>query len=147
MSFTKGFTRFAGILFLTMILIGSNYAPNENGQAAPKHERLPFALCFGPGTPERVVEEPGPTTPPPPPPATITYENTVKAILDVSCVACHRSGNALGGVAIDTYASAFANRAATVDSVEKNRMPTSTPLSAEKKTALRAWLSAGALEK
>jgi mono/diheme cytochrome c family protein len=93
---------------------------------------------------DRNVTEPGPTDPPP---ATITYENTVKAILDVSCVACHRAGNALGGIAVDTYASAFANRAATVDSVVKDRMPTGTPLSAEKKKALSDWLDGGAPEK
>jgi len=94
--------------------------------------------------PDREVEEPGP---PDPPPETVTYENTVKAILDVSCVACHRTGNAFGGVAADTYATAFANRVAIVDSVEKNRMPTGGPLSAEKKTALRSWLDGGAPEK
>jgi len=94
--------------------------------------------------PDRVVEEPGPTDPPP---DTVTYENTVKAILDVSCVACHRSGNALGGIAADTFASAFANRAAIVASVEKDRMPTGGPLATEKKTALRSWLDGGAPEK
>jgi len=94
--------------------------------------------------PDRNVEEPGPTDPPP---ATVTYENTVKGILNVSCVACHRAGNALAGYAMDTYATAFANRAAIVDSVEKNRMPTGGPLAAEKKAALRSWLDGGAPEK
>lgn len=94
--------------------------------------------------PDRKVEEPGPSEPPP---ATVTYENTVKAILDVSCVSCHRAGNAFGGIAVDTYASAFANRVVLVDAVEKDRMPPAGPLTAEKKTALRDWLDGGAPEK
>ena len=42
----------------------------------------------------------------------VNGEALVKAILAASCVACHRDGNALGGIRVDTYSTAFANRAA-----------------------------------
>jgi uncharacterized membrane protein len=33
----------------------------------------------------------------------ITYTNTVKAVLDNSCVSCHQTSNPSGGVMLDTY--------------------------------------------
>ncbi len=103
--------------------------------------------------PDRDVQEPDPepdpdpVPDPDPDPSPVTYDGTVKAILTTSCTSCHRQGLALGSVALDTYATAFANRVALVDSVEKNRMPGSPAVSAAGKTALRDWLDGGALEK
>lgn len=99
--------------------------------------------------PNRNVNEPPPPPPPPPPPGgeTPTYEGAVKAILDASCVACHGSGTAFAGVRLNDYTNAFSNRTALVDSVEKNRMPTGSPLDSAKKATLRAWLDGGAPEK
>ncbi len=33
----------------------------------------------------------------------ITYTNTVKAVLDISCVSCHKTSNPSGGVLLDSY--------------------------------------------
>lgn len=33
----------------------------------------------------------------------VTYTNTVKAILDNSCVSCHQASNPSGGVLLDSY--------------------------------------------
>ena len=92
---------------------------------------------------------PPPTEPPPPDPtpSAPTYEGGVKAVLDASCVSCHKAGLSLGGVRADTYSEAFANRSAIVDSVEMDRMPTSGPLSQAAKDLLRSWLDAGAPER
>lgn len=90
-----------------------------------------------------------PDAPPPPPPAeeTVTYEGSVRAILTRSCVACHRSGNALGAIQLDTYATAFANRTVLVDAVVKDRMPPASPLAIGDKGVLEAWFKAGSPEK
>ncbi|WP_299214851.1 c-type cytochrome domain-containing protein [uncultured Dokdonia sp.] len=37
----------------------------------------------------------------------VTYENTVKTILDNACVACHNQSNATAGIRLDTYEFAF----------------------------------------
>jgi mono/diheme cytochrome c family protein len=92
--------------------------------------------------------DPDPDPDPKPDPDPVpTYVDSIKSILDSRCVACHRTGTALGGYRMDDYASAFAGRVAIVDSVEKNRMPTSGPLSSADKGKLRAWLDGGAPEK
>ncbi|MHC4470621.1 MAG: c-type cytochrome [Planctomycetota bacterium] len=92
-------------------------------------------------------EVPPDEPPPDPAPSDVTYEGAVKQVLDQSCVVCHNAGNALGGIRADTYAEAFANRTAIVDSVEKSRMPPAGPLSQSLVDLLRSWLDAGAPEK
>jgi len=99
--------------------------------------------------PDRDVtpSEPPPPPPPPPPGAKVTYEGSVKAILSRSCVACHRAGSALGSVQLDTYATAFENRTALVDSVVKGRMPPGSALATGDTATLENWLGDGAPEK
>jgi len=95
------------------------------------------------------VTPPEAPPPPPSPPAgeTVTYEGFVRAILTRSCVACHRSGNALSAIQLDTYATAFASRTVFVDSVVKDRMPPGSPLASGDKGVLEAWLKTGSPEK
>ena len=87
------------------------------------------------------------TPDPDPSPDPVTYDGAVKAILQANCTNCHRQGLTLGSIALDTYASAFANRVALVDSVEKLRMPLVSPLSPADTATLRDWLDGGAPEK
>jgi mono/diheme cytochrome c family protein len=93
--------------------------------------------------------DPPPTDPPPtdPPPSAPTWESDVAGIMSASCNACHNAGYAAAGVRTDTYAEAFAGRAAIVDSVEQGRMPPGPDLPAATQSTLRAWLDAGAPER
>jgi mono/diheme cytochrome c family protein len=84
-----------------------------------------------------------------------TFTQVQTRVLSPSCVSCHRAGNALGGIALETYTSAFSlvtagNASASLLFSSVNRetgtMPpsSSTPLSNEQLLQLFDWIQAGA---
>lgn len=75
----------------------------------------------------------------------ITYTNTVKAIFDTNCVACHNADSHQDDVRLDTYATAQSNASRALDEIDDGEMPPDgwDPVSNEDAAAIAAWIDAG----
>lgn len=85
----------------------------------------------------------GPTQPPVPSAPELTFASVYERVLQPSCVGCHGTR---GGVNLETYDNVLDHKKDIVDAVESGFMPprSRTPLSAEQKQHLLAWIQAGA---
>jgi hypothetical protein len=83
-----------------------------------------------------------------------TYTQVQTKVLNPSCVSCHKAGNALGGIALDTYSATVStvtpNNAAasllfTSSKPGTGTMPPGSSLTTEQLLQLYDWIQAGAL--
>lgn len=96
-----------------------------------------------------------PVATPTPTVLTPTYASINNLVLKLSCTNCHRSGNAQGGLALDTYQGVknavvvgdAMNSALYTSIAVRNTMPQGAggSLSAAQKAAIRTWINNGAL--
>lgn len=89
-------------------------------------------------------------TPPPPPPNNVTYTNTVKAIIDGSCLNCHGNpptNNApMSLTTFDDVRSSVQSRG-LITRVENGTMPPSgTNLTTAQVQAIKDWQSGGFMQ-
>lgn len=93
-----------------------------------------------------IVCNPGDVTPAPA--ELMTYERLKAEVLSPKCIGCHSSAFAAAGVNLDDYMITKANASRIRFTVENNLMPKSpmSPLSAEEKNKVYAWIDDGLLE-
>lgn len=86
-----------------------------------------------------------PTTPPTttPPATTPTYTASVKAIMDSSCVVCHKGTKAPAKIRLDSYSAVSANAAAALSAMQAGRMPPGNPLPASTVQVFADWINGG----
>jgi hypothetical protein len=74
----------------------------------------------------------------------VTYTSTIQGLLAYNCVGCHGSGQAYGGIRLDSYAQAKQNGANANAAIQNDVMPLGgPPLSAALKAEFQAWVDAG----
>ena len=77
----------------------------------------------------------------------ISYSDVASKVFAPACYQCHGEGRALGGVMLDSYASAAAEADAIRDVVfVKQSMPPGDKLAESELRMLRAWLDANTPE-
>lgn len=74
---------------------------------------------------------------------TTSYANTIKPILDTSCIECHNGSQFPD---LTDYNKVSANAAIVKAEVESRRMPQGNTLTAEEITAIVCWVENGALD-
>ena len=74
---------------------------------------------------------------------TISYANTIKPILEASCIQCHNGGQFPD---LSDYSKVNANAAIVRAEVESRRMPQGSTLTTEEITAVVCWVENGALD-
>src|ERR1700752_2217838 len=76
----------------------------------------------------------------------IYYADVDRAIFKPSCVGCHNSNSASGGVILDSYPQVKIFLTRVSDEVSGGTMPPSAPLSSLEQQYLAAWIRNGAPE-
>ncbi len=86
-----------------------------------------------------------PTTPPTttPPAATPTYTGTIKAILDTSCVVCHKGTKAAAKIRLDSFSASSTSASKALTAMRNGRMPPGNPLPAATVQLFADWIAGG----
>lgn len=74
----------------------------------------------------------------------VTYDGQISKLLTKACVNCHKPGGDRPD--LSTYALAKQGGPSSLSSINRNRMPTRTPLAQEDKDLFKAWADGGYLQ-